>query len=122
MWKPALAEIAGALVPAFIIEVFQDGRFTVFVPAAPTPFSGSVYILPAERGIRRRAHTSDQSTLPLGFRFKRTYAAMKDQRPRDDFEICPDAAVREKESPGTIRKMRNFAEWVQHVHSSTMTG
>jgi uncharacterized membrane protein len=48
-WKPALAEIEEALVPAFIIEEFDDGRFTVFVPSAPTPISGSVYILPPER-------------------------------------------------------------------------
>jgi uncharacterized membrane protein len=49
VWEPALAEIEEALVPAFIIEEFEDGRFTVFVPAAPTPFTGSVYILTPER-------------------------------------------------------------------------
>jgi uncharacterized membrane protein len=49
VWKPALAEIEEALVPAFIIEEFDDGRFTVFVPSAPTPVSGSVYILTPER-------------------------------------------------------------------------
>jgi len=48
-WKPALAEIEDALVPAFIIEELDDGRFTVFVPAAPTPLSGSVYILTPDR-------------------------------------------------------------------------
>jgi uncharacterized membrane protein len=49
VWKPALAEIEDALTPAFIIEEFEDGRFTVFVPAAPTPFTGSIYILIPER-------------------------------------------------------------------------
>ena len=49
MWKPAMAEIEDALVPAFIIEEFEDGSFTVFVPSAPTPISGSVYILTPER-------------------------------------------------------------------------
>jgi uncharacterized membrane protein len=49
VWKPALVEIEEALVPAFIIEIFEDGRFTVFVPSAPTPLSGSVYILTPER-------------------------------------------------------------------------
>ncbi len=49
VWKPALAEIEEALVPAFIIEEFEDGRFTVFVPSAPTPVSGSVYVLTPER-------------------------------------------------------------------------
>jgi len=48
-WKPALVEIEEALVPAFIIEVLADGRFTVFVPAVPAPFTGAVYILDAQR-------------------------------------------------------------------------
>ena len=48
-WKPALAEVEEALVPAFIIEELEDGRFTVFVPSIPTPFAGAVYILTAER-------------------------------------------------------------------------
>ena len=49
VWRPALAEIEEALVPAFIIEEFEDGRYTVFVPSVPTPFAGSVYILEANR-------------------------------------------------------------------------
>lgn len=49
LWRPALAEIEEALVPAFIIEEFEDGRYTVFVPSVPTPFAGSVYILEASR-------------------------------------------------------------------------
>jgi uncharacterized membrane protein len=49
VWKPALAEIEDALVPAFIIEEFEDGRYTIFVPSSPSPFSGSVYILGRER-------------------------------------------------------------------------
>ena len=48
-WKPALAEIEEALVPAFIIEEFEDGRLTVFVPSVPTPLAGAVYILSADR-------------------------------------------------------------------------
>jgi len=48
-WKPALAEIEEALVPAFIVEELDDGRFTVFVPSVPTPLAGAVYILDAER-------------------------------------------------------------------------
>ena len=49
VWKPALAEIEDALVPAFIIEELEDGRLTVFVPSVPTPFAGAVYILGRER-------------------------------------------------------------------------
>jgi len=48
-WQPALAEIEDALVPAFIVEAHDDGRFTVFVPSVPTPLVGAVYILNAER-------------------------------------------------------------------------
>jgi len=49
VWKPALAEIEEALVPAFIIEEFEDGRYTVFVPSIPTPLAGAVYILDRKR-------------------------------------------------------------------------
>jgi len=48
-WKPALAEIEHALVPAFIIEEHADGRFTIFVPSVPTPLAGAVYVLTADR-------------------------------------------------------------------------
>jgi len=48
-WKPALVEIEEALVPAFIIEALDDGRFTVFVPSVPTPLAGAVYVLRPER-------------------------------------------------------------------------
>jgi uncharacterized membrane protein len=48
-WKPVLAEIEDALVPAFLIEELDDGRLTVFVPSVPTPLAGAVYILVPER-------------------------------------------------------------------------
>jgi uncharacterized membrane protein len=48
-WKPALAEIEQALVPAFIIEEHEDGRFTVFVPSVPTPLAGAIYVLNPDR-------------------------------------------------------------------------
>jgi uncharacterized membrane protein len=54
VWKPALVEIEDALVPAFIIEEHDDGRFTVFVPSVPTPFAGAVYVLN-----RTRVHPID---------------------------------------------------------------
>jgi uncharacterized membrane protein len=54
VWKPALAEIEEALVPAFIIEEFEDGRYTVFVPSVPTPLAGALYILE-----RKRVHPVD---------------------------------------------------------------
>ena len=53
-WKPALAEIEEALVPAFIIEELDDGRYTVFVPSVPTPLAGAVYVIE-----RKRVHPLD---------------------------------------------------------------
>jgi uncharacterized membrane protein len=49
VWKPALFESDEALLPAFIIEEFEDGRYTVFVPSIPTPLAGAVYILEPSR-------------------------------------------------------------------------
>ncbi len=59
-FAPCLAEIEEALAPAFIIERHADGRFTVFVPSAPTPVAGSIYILAAER-----VHPIDVSVLKV---------------------------------------------------------
>jgi len=54
VWKPAFVEIEEGLVPSFIIEEFDDGRYTVFVPSIPTPLAGAVYILD-----RKRVHPLD---------------------------------------------------------------
>jgi uncharacterized membrane protein len=82
VWKPALAEIEEALVPAFIIEELDDGSFTVFVPAAPTPFTGSIYILTPER-----VHPVDvpfthavKALSRWGSGSKQLVAAMKDRK------------------------------------------
>jgi uncharacterized membrane protein len=82
MWKPALAEIEEALVPAFVTEEFDDGRFTVFVPSAPTPVSGSIYILTPER-----VHLLDlpfthtiRSLSRFGSGSKELVAAIKDRK------------------------------------------
>jgi uncharacterized membrane protein len=54
VWKPALFESDEGLLPAFIIEELDDGRYTIFVPSIPTPLAGSVYILD-----RKRVHPVD---------------------------------------------------------------
>ena len=64
VWKPALVEIEEAFVPGFIIEEFEDGRYTVFVPSIPTPLAGAVYILE-----RKRVH-------PLGVSFTEALKAV----------------------------------------------
>ena len=48
-FAPVLVELEEALVPAFLVERHADGRCTVFVPSAPTPAAGSIYILTPER-------------------------------------------------------------------------
>ena len=53
-WKAALFEDSDALVPAFIIEELDDGRYTVFVPSIPTPFAGAVFVVD-----RKRVHPVD---------------------------------------------------------------
>jgi uncharacterized membrane protein len=82
VWKPALAEIEEALVPAFIIEEFEDGRFTVFVPSAPTVVSGSIYILTPERVHILDVHFTHavKSLSRWGFGSKELVAAMKNQK------------------------------------------
>ena len=54
VWKPALFELEECLVPAFIIEEHDDGRYTIFVPSIPTPFAGAVYVAD-----RARVHPLD---------------------------------------------------------------
>ena len=48
-WKPAIAEVEEAYVPAFIIERLDNGSYTVFVPSVPTPFAGAIYVLTPDR-------------------------------------------------------------------------
>ncbi len=65
-WKPALAEVEEALVPAFIIEELGDGRFTVFVPSIPTGGSGVHLECGAGASAECAVHTGDQNDLALG--------------------------------------------------------
>ena len=73
VWKPALVEIEDALVPAFIIEELEDGRFTIFVPSVPTPFAGAVYILTRNACIRWTFPSRRRSNLfPAGDQVQKT--------------------------------------------------
>ena len=83
VWKPALLEIDEALVPAFIIEEFEDGRYTIFVPSIPTPFAGAVYVLD-----KKRVHALDvpftealKAISRWGSGAKDLVAAMEKERP-----------------------------------------
>lgn len=48
-FKPALVEIEDALAPGFIVEELEGDRCTVFIPSAPTPAAGTIYIIAASR-------------------------------------------------------------------------
>jgi uncharacterized membrane protein len=96
-WKPALAEIEDALVPSFIIEEFEDGRYTVFVPSVPTPLAGALYILE-----RKRVHPVDvpltqalQVMARWGFGAKSLAMAMEEasNSPAPGIGTVPDEAL-----------------------------
>ena len=76
-WKPALVEIEEALVPAFIIEQLDDGRYTVFVPSVPTPFAGAVYILEKQTRASpgRALHAGYQDRFQMGIWLRRDLVA-----------------------------------------------
>jgi len=88
-WRPALAEIEDALVPAFIIEELNDGHLAVFVPSIPTPLAGAVYILVPER-----VHPLDVPFTKMlstvsrwGSGSKDLYAAMEKAKPTESSAV-----------------------------------
>jgi len=48
-FAPAFVEVENALVPAFVVEEHPDGRYTIFVPSAPTPAVGAIYVIARDR-------------------------------------------------------------------------
>lgn len=48
-FAPAIVEFDEALVLAFIIELHDDGKYTIFVPSTPTPAVGTVYVMDSYR-------------------------------------------------------------------------
>ena len=90
-WKPVLAEIEDALVPAFIIEEIRDGRYTVFVPSVPSPLIGSVYILREERVHRVNASFTQtfQTLSRWGAGAKDLVAAMEPEHRDADADSAP---------------------------------
>jgi uncharacterized membrane protein len=51
-YQPVLARIEDAWQFGFIVETIEPGQYAVYVPGAPSPWSGSVYFM-AEDRIRR---------------------------------------------------------------------
>jgi uncharacterized membrane protein len=49
IWRPAMLDSDDGILLAFIIEEFEDGRYTVFVPSIPTPLAGAVYVVNRSR-------------------------------------------------------------------------
>jgi len=48
-FAPAFVKIENSLVIGFVVEEHEDGRYTVFVPTAPTPAVGLVYVMDHHR-------------------------------------------------------------------------
>ena len=48
-FSAALVEMGEGLVPAFIVEELEGNGYAVFVPNVPTPTSGDLKFMPAER-------------------------------------------------------------------------
>lgn len=52
-FQPAMILVEdGSLSPAFLIEVLEDGRCTVFMPSVPTPMAGAILVMPGDRVYR----------------------------------------------------------------------
>jgi uncharacterized membrane protein len=47
--NPALVSVEGGWQIGYLLEPLEDGWVTVFLPQAPTPMSGNVMYLPADR-------------------------------------------------------------------------
>jgi uncharacterized membrane protein len=47
--KPALISVAAGWQIGYLLEPLENGWVAVFVPQAPTPMSGNVMYLPADR-------------------------------------------------------------------------
>ena len=47
--NPALVSVEGGWHIGYLLEPLEDGWVTVFLPQAPTPMSGNVMYLPADR-------------------------------------------------------------------------
>ncbi len=48
-YEPVLARIEDAWQLGFIVETIEPGQYAVYVPGAPSPWSGSVYFMAEER-------------------------------------------------------------------------
>jgi uncharacterized membrane protein len=47
--RPALAAIEDGLCPPLVMDEFADGRLLVFVPGAPAPMSGAIYVFTPDK-------------------------------------------------------------------------
>lgn len=48
-FRVAFIEFDDNTVLGYVVEEHGDGKFTVFLPSSPTPFSGNVMLMPAHR-------------------------------------------------------------------------
>ncbi|HYP85168.1 DUF502 domain-containing protein [Variovorax sp.] len=48
-FRVAFIEFDDNTAIGFVVEQHEDGNYTVFMPSSPTPFSGTVLLMPAQR-------------------------------------------------------------------------
>lgn len=48
-YQPVLARIEDSWQLGFIVETIEDGQYAVYVPGAPSPWSGAVYFMAEDR-------------------------------------------------------------------------
>jgi len=84
-WKPALADLGASTVLALIIEEVDEDRYAIFIPSAPSPFSGPLHILP-----KTRVHPLNVSPSQVFQTVSRWGSGMKDlvaAQTRSDMDI-----------------------------------
>ena len=122
-WQPALVEIEDALVPGFIIEELEDGRFTVFVPSVPTPLArGGLDPRAGTRASSRHPlHTGGQVDLTMGLGVER--ARRLDARRLTRTRQARRCSCRGRRAARTDRSARQRpATWGRTLNSSEHEG
>jgi uncharacterized membrane protein len=79
--KAAFAVLDDAPVPAFVMEELADASYVVFVPAAPDPSQGAIYVLPRKRVHLIDAHAHEVAACVRGWGVGTTRLLEKMRKP-----------------------------------------
>ncbi len=87
-YAPVFVETDESLALGFIIEIHDDGRYTVFIPSAPTPTAGAVFVMEPNRVHFIDAHFMDVVKTVSKFGMG-SASLMKSIRPSGSAEPAP---------------------------------